>query len=466
MTRVMKFGGTSVGDAAAMRRTAAILEEHHAREPVVAVVSAMSGMTNLLLECGAAAVAGDSESVETARALILTPHRRALTELVPAGERRRQTSATLGSLVDEATRLLYSVYVLRELSPRAKDRLVSFGERMSSAILASYLNEIGVAAQQVEADRVIVTDGVFGNASPLLEETRERAAEVLTPALADGVLPVVTGFFGATVEGLTATLGRGGSDFSASILGNAVDASEIWIWTDVDGVMTADPRIVPSARTLSAISYSEATELAYFGAKVIHPKTMYPAEERAIPVWIKNTFEPDAPGTRISVEHEAGYSAKAIASISGLAIVTVEGRGLIDVSQVTTRIFSAVGRTEANVYMISQASSQHSVSFVVGGADRASVLAALGAEFREDLDHQRVLSLSEERDVAIVAVVGAGMRGTPGVAGQVFATMGAEEINIVAIAQGSSELNISFVVEETDVSAAVGALHRAFIADV
>lgn len=464
MTKVMKFGGTSVGDAEAIRRTASILEEHHPKEPVVAVVSAMSGVTNLLLECGAAAVAGDSEVVETARAMILAPHRRALNELVPSGERRRRTSAALGTLVDEASRLLYSVYVLRELSPRAKDRLVSFGERMSSTIIAAYLNEIGVPATQVDADRVIVTDREFGNASPMLEATRRRAAEALTPSLEDGVLPVVTGFFGATEDGLTATLGRGGSDFSASILGNALDASEIWIWTDVDGVMTADPRIVPDARTLAAISYSEATELAYFGAKVIHPKTMYPAEERHIPIWIKNTFAPDAAGTRISAQTEEGYSAKAIASISGLAVVTVEGRGLLDVSSITTRVFSAVGATGANVYMISQASSQHSVSFIVDGADRQPVLDALAREFREDLAHQRVLSLSDDTEVAILAVVGAGMKGTPGVAGRVFGTMGEESINIVAIAQGSSELNISFVVDEKDVSAAVQALHRVFVA--
>jgi len=460
----MKFGGTSVGDAEAIRRTATILERHHSLEPVVAVVSAMSGVTNMLLGCGDAAVAGDSDAVETARALILAPHRRALSELVPGGERRRRTGAALGSLVDEVARLLYSVYVLREMSPRARDRLVSFGERMSSIIVAAYLNEIGVAAEAVESDRLIVTDGVFGNASPMLEDTRRRAAAVLTPLIGAGVLPVVTGFFGATADGLTATLGRGGSDFSASILGNAADASEVWIWTDVDGVMTADPRIVPDARTLDTISYSEATELAYFGAKVIHPKTMYPAEEREIPIWIKNTFAPEAAGTRIASETDGATSAKAIASISGLAVVTVEGRGLIDVSSVTARIFSAIARTEVNVYMISQASSQHSVSFLVNGSDRKLVHYALADEFREDLEHQRVLSISDDQDVAIVAVVGAGMRGTPGVAGRVFGTMGDEGINVVAIAQGSSELNISFVVDESNVASAVRALHRVFVA--
>lgn len=464
MTRVMKFGGTSVGDAEAIARTAQILKEQHASGPVVAVVSAMSGMTNFLLECAAAAESGDTEAVETVRALLLAPHRRALYALVPNGERRRQASAALGSLIDEAARLLYSIYVLRELSPRARDRLVSFGERMSSLIVSAHLNELGVPSEPVDADRLIVTDNIFGNASPYLDETREKASAVLKPMIEAGVLPVVTGFFGATRDGLTATLGRGGSDFSAAILGNALDASEVWIWTDVDGVLTADPRIVPTARTLDELSYSEATELAYFGAKVIHPKTMYPAAERGIPIWIKNTFAPEAAGTKIGPVTSENGSAKAIASISGLAAVTVEGRGLIDVSRVTTRIFSAVGRTGANVYMISQASSQHSVSFVVGQADAPAVVDALTEEFQDDIARKRVLSVQLDPEVAIVAVVGAGMRGTPGVAGKVFSTMGEAGINIIAIAQGSSELNISFVVEQSDVSAAVLALHRVFVA--
>ena len=448
-----------------MRETASILERHHKYEPVVAVVSAMSGMTNLLLEFGSAAVSGDSAIVETARGAILAPHQRAISELLVTAEGRRRTSAEIARLVDDASRLLYSVYVLRELSPRAKDRLISFGERLSSTILAAHLNEAGTIAAQVDADQIIVTDGVFGNASPNLDSTRDRANAVLAPLIARGVLPVVTGFIGSTTEGLTTTLGRGGSDFSASILGNALDASEIWIWTDVDGVMTADPRMVEGAQTIDAISYSEATELAYFGAKVIHPKTMYPAEERQIPIRIKNTFSPEDDGTVISAFTNSRRSAKAIASISDLSVITVEGRGLIEVSSVTMRIFEAVGRTRANVYMISQASSQHSVSFVVGGSDRDLVLEELAGEFQQDLENRRVLSLSTDDGVAIVAVVGGGMKGTPGVAGKVFGTMGREGINIVAIAQGSSELNISFVVSETDVSDAVRTLHGVFLSD-
>lgn len=459
---VMKFGGTSVGNASAIAQTAEILATHHRNERVVGIVSAMSGITNALLAKAESAAAGDSEGVDAARATLLAPHRAATVELLPSGDRRRETEAALSALADDVARLLYSVYVLRELSPRARDRIVSFGERMSSILVAAVLNERGTPAQAVPADRLIVTDSVFDGASPLLEQTRERARSTLAPIFAAGLLPVVTGFFGADERGITTTLGRGGSDYSASILGNALDAREIWIWTDVDGVLTADPRIVPSAHTLPAISYAEATEMAYFGAKVIHPKTMHPAMERGIPIWIKNTFNAEAPGTRIGSDANGESIAKAIASISGLAAITVEGKGQLGVSDVTARIFSAIGRSGVNVYMISQASSQHSVTFIVQDARVDVALHALRAEFATDLERELVLSISADRGVAIVAVVGGGMRGTPGVAGRIFGTMGSEGINIIAIAQGSSELNISFVIAGHDVNRAVVALHQGF----
>lgn len=463
---VMKFGGTSVGNAAAISQTVDILTHYAAQRRVIGVVSAMSGITNTLLAKADAAAAGDSEGVDAARAALLAPHRAALVELIPPGDRRRDTEASLGALADEASRLLYSVYVLRELSPRASDRIVTFGERMSSVLVAAVLNERGVPAQAVPADRLIVTDSVFGSAAPLLDKTRERAQATMRPIFDAGLLPVVTGFFGADERGITTTLGRGGSDYSGSILGYALDADEIWIWTDVDGVLTADPRLVPDAQTLPAITYAEATELAYFGAKVIHPKTMHPAVEREIPIWIKNTFRPEEPGTRIGPEGDGRDThplATAIASISGLAAITVEGRGLLGVSDVTARIFSAIGRTNANVYMISQASSQHSVTFIVQGSQVDAALSALHSEFETDLQRGRVLSIVADRDLAIVAVVGGGMRGTPGVAGRIFGTMGRENINIVAIAQGSSELNISFVIAAGEVSRAVTALHETFV---
>ena len=460
---VLKFGGTSVGNAAAIAQTVDILATHAACGRIVGIVSAMSGVTNMLLAKAAAAADGDSEGVDAARAALLAPHRAALVELLPPSDQRRATETRLAALSDEVARLLYSVYVLRELSPRARDRIVSFGERMSSVLIAAALDARGTPAQAVASDTLIVTDSAFGAAAPLLDNTADKAPAALAPLFEAGLTPIVTGFFGADERGITTTLGRGGSDYSASILGYALNADEIWIWTDVDGVMTADPRLVADAHTIAAISYAEATELAYFGAKVIHPKTMHPAMEREIPIWIKNTFQPDAPGTRIGPESSNGGVARALASISSVASITVEGRGQIGVSDVTARVFSAVGRGGANVYMISQASSQHSVTFIVPDSQADSSLAALRAEFDIDLARANVLSIDAERELAIVAVVGAGMRGTPGVAGRVFGTMGVEGINIHAIAQGSSELNISFVVAAQDVNRAVAALHRAFV---
>jgi aspartate kinase len=334
--------------------------------------------------------------------------------------------------------LIESIHVLRDLSTRSSDLIVSFGERMSSVVVSAALEEHGVPSVNVDSDRVIVTDDSFGSANPLLEQTRERAHQVLRPLLDAGTLPVVTGFFGASESGATTTLGRSGSDYSASILGNALSVDEIVIWTDVDGVMTADPRLVPDARTLPAISFSEATELAYFGAKVIHARTMQPAAELNIPIWIKNTFNKDHPGTRIGPEPAENGAVKGITAIANVCVITVEGSGFLGVANVTGRVLGAIGRAGINVFMISQASSQHSLSFLVPNADGPRARWVLEAELELELHRETVLSVSENPDLAAIAVVGAGMRGTPGVAGCVFQTLGDEHINIVAIAQGSS----------------------------
>jgi len=461
--RVMKFGGTSVGTPAAIDQTATILADaRRAGEPIVAIVSAMSGVTNLLLDAAGDAAAGRPSGAVDLHQALVGRHRSVLDELMTSPAQRDEVAADIATLAERCIRLIESVSVLGDLSPRVQDWIVSFGERMSSRVVAGVVRDRGVASIAVDSDRVIVTDDVFGGASPLLDETREAAGAALGELIADGVVPVVTGFFGGTRSGATATLGRGGSDFSASILGNALDADEIWIWTDVDGVMTADPRLVPDARTLPAISFAEATELAYFGAKVIHPRTMQPAAERGIPIWIKNTFRPENPGTRIGPEPAEDGAVKAITAIPGLSVITVEGSGLLDVAGVTARVFSALARSGVNVFMISQASSQHSLSFVVRGMDGPHVIHVLEQEFELDLLRERLLRIWEDPRVAIVAVVGAGMRGTPGVAGRVFQTLGAERINIVAIAQGSSELNISCAIGQAEVARAVPALHRAF----
>jgi aspartokinase/homoserine dehydrogenase 1 len=462
--RVMKFGGTSVGNAVAIDRTARIIADAYRGDGrLVAVVSAMSGVTNQLIAAAQAAAEGDEQAAARLQQELVERHRGAAAELIPTAARLEATVSRLTELATRCARLVESVHVLRDLSPRAQDWIVSFGERMSAVLIAAVLEERGIPAVPVDSDKVIVTDDHFGSANPLLDETRARAEAILVPLLEAGKLPVVTGFFGATPKGAVTTLGRGGSDFSASILGHALDADEVWIWTDVDGVMTADPRLVPSARTLPAISFAEATELAYFGAKVIHPRTMQPAAERGIPIWIKNTFNPEHPGTRIGPDTSSnGSVVKAITAIPGVSVITVEGSGFLSVADVTARVFETVGRTGVNVFMVFQASSQHSLGFVVRRTDASKVLRALEREFELDLLKGRVARLWEEPGMAIVAVVGAGMRGTPGVAGRVFGTLGQHRINIVAIAQGSSELNISFVIREDEVARVVPAIHDAF----
>jgi bifunctional aspartokinase / homoserine dehydrogenase 1 len=463
--QVMKFGGTSVGTADAIQQTATILTNAYKSDPTappIAVVSAMGGVTNLLIESASAAAEGDTHAGMDLHQKLLDRHLRTLHELVPDEGARSQPLGQIEYQIDRCVQLVESVAVLRDLSPRARDWIVSFGERLSSIIVAAAIEAQGVAAHSVDSGTYLITDGVFGNASPLMEESRRKAHEVFSPLISERIVPVVTGFFGASETGVVTTLGRGGSDYAATILGALLDVSEVIIWTDVDGVLSADPRLVPDARTLLEISFAEAAELAYFGAKVIHPRTVQPAIEHGMAIRIKNTFNPDHPGTRIGPEPARNGSVKAISAIGGVSVVTVEGAGLIGVAGITARVFAAVGRTGYNVYMISQASSQHSVSFVVRGEDAPHVIDVLEKEFELDLIRQRLLRIWEDPGVAVVAIVGAGMRGTPGVSGRFFSTLGNAHVNIITIAQGSSELNISCVINESEIARAVPMIHEEF----
>ncbi len=463
--KIMKFGGTSVGTAEAIQQTAGILvDAFHEMpdQPPVAVVSAMGGVTNLLLEHARAAADGDEDAGMRLHQKLLDRHFTALHDLVPDEHDRSALFEEIEQQIDRCTQLVESVSVLRDLSPRAEDWIVSFGERLSSVLVAGTIEALGVRSTPVASDSYLVTDGVFGGASPLMEESRRRAHETFTPLLSSRTIPVVTGFFGASEAGVVTTLGRGGSDYAATVLGALLDATEVVIWTDVDGVLSADPRLVPDARTLPTISFAEATELAYFGAKVIHPRTVQPAIEYGMAIRIRNTFNPEHPGTRMGPEPAKNGSVKAITAIGGVSVVTVEGAGLIGVAGITARVFSAIGRGGFNVYMISQASSQHSLSFAVRGEDAPAIIQLLEDEFELDLIRQRLLRIWEDPGVAIIAIVGAGMRGTPGVSGRLFMTLGDARINIVTIAQGSSELNISCVVNESEIARAVPLIHQEF----
>ena len=461
--RVMKFGGTSVADAARIRSAAEIVAAAAAEGALVAVVSAMGGVTNRLIEAARASEMGNAHAATELGLALHAQHVAAIETLVSDADTRAQLVAETDRILEEATSLCRGTALLRELTARALDAISSVGERLSAHLLASALCEMGLKGVAVEATEVIVTDGEHGRAEPLMNETRERACARLLPLLDEGAIPVVTGFIGTTMEGTLTTLGRGGSDYSATILGAALSASEVVIWTDVDGVLTADPSLVAQARTLREISYNEAAELAYFGAKVLHPKTLRPVAEASIPVWIRNSFAPERRGTKITATgHPTARGVKAITAITEVSLITVGGRAIVGVPGIAAKTFSAAASARANILLISQSSSENDICFIINSADVPRTVDALRKTFEFDLAHHKVEHITVIPDIAIVAVVGDKMRGTPGIAGRTFSALGRKGINIIAIAQGSSEYNVSFVVEAGAMRDAVLAVHSEF----
>jgi aspartokinase/homoserine dehydrogenase 1 len=464
-TLIMKFGGTSVGSAVAMRATADIVHAAQANWPrVVVISSAMSGVTDALLKGAHTAADGDANTFRSIAQELRAKHLTALSDLVKQPQHSSVARATVEVYLSEFESLCHAVNVLGEASPRALDAISSLGERMSIQLIAAYLKSIGIAAEPIESAELVVTDAHFQAANPIGDLTRSKTQSRLNPLLDKGVVPVVTGFIGATQDGAITTLGRGGSDFSAAILGVALDAAEVWIWTDVNGVMTTDPRIDPTAQTLPELTYREISELAYYGAKVLHPKTIRPVVERGIALWIKNTFNPQHPGTQIVRDNgQIHGGVKAVTVIRGQTMITVEGRGMLGVPGVAARTFGAVARTHTSVSLITQASSEQSICFTVPENLTASVCAALHDEFRRELADRDIDDIAVMENVVIVTVVGAGMRHTPGIAGRVFGALGTERLNIIAIAQGSSECSISLIVDKQDADTAVRTIHRLIV---
>ena len=458
----MKFGGTSVGDASCISRAAKIIADAARDYRCVAVVSAMSGVTNQLIEAANQARAG--KAVEATRVLeaLRKQHESALVALIPQ-EERRKICQKVEDVLAEGRRLCEGTALLRELTPRTLDAVSSLGERLSAPLVAAAVKAAGASCEAIEASELIVTDAFHGGAEPQMELTREKSQARMCPLLEKGIVPVVTGFIGATADGQLTTLGRGGSDFSATLLGAALDADEVIIWTDVDGVLTADPRLVPEARTIPVISYREAAELAYFGAKVLHPKTLNPVVQAAIPVWIRNSFAPEKPGTKITPEGRSiGGGVKALTAIRDVTLISVGGPGIVGLPDVVGRTFSTTAEVRANVLLISQSSSQNDICFIVASADARRTVDALRKEFARDLAHHDVEHITVNPNIAIVAVVGENMRGIPGIAGKTFSALGRDGVNLIAIAQGSSESNISFVIEGGAVKTALLTTHREF----
>jgi aspartate kinase len=461
--QVMKFGGTSVGSAERIRKAAEIVAAATPEREIVVVVSAMAGVTNALVDAAHRSAGGDKSAAEKLARLLAAKHTETLAALIADAAKRDALQVQLDAIIEEAANRCRGVAWLRELTPRTLDSISGVGERLSVRLMAATLESLGVRSEPVEATEVIVTDDTHGGALPLDAETRGRAQSALVPRLRAGLVPVVTGFIAASRDGAPTTLGRGGSDLSATILGAALDAADVIIWTDVDGVLTADPRLVPDATLLLDISYNEAAELAFFGAKVLHPSTLHPVRRRGIPVWIRNSFSPETRGTMIGPDsHPTLEGVKAVTAIRDVTLLTVGGPGIIGVPEVAAWTFAATAEARARILLISQASSQDDICFVVHSADSKRTVEALRRTFLLgvrpiELDHIHV-----NDKVAIVAVVGDNMRGTTGVAGRVFGRLGRESVNIIAIAQGSSENNISFLVDEHAVQRAVSCIHNEF----
>jgi aspartate kinase len=459
---IMKFGGTSVGDSDAIRQvTKIVLQTRENWTRMIIVASAMSGVTNLLLKSAEHAIAGQTQLIHLSANKLREQHFAVADALITDLARNAQVKQEIGHLITDLTQLCQAISVLGESTPRALDAVASLGERMSVRLLAAILDVAGIPCQLVEANQLIVTDQQFQAAHPNFELTRQQGLAILEPILKAGKIPVVTGFMAATPEGVITTLGRGGSDYSAAIIGAILPADDVWIWTDVDGVMTADPRLVPEARTIPVLSYREIAELAYYGAKVVHPKTIRPVIEAGIGLRVCNTFNPEAAGTRIVPERssQGNGAIKAVTAIRGQSLVTIEGRGMLGVPGVAARTFSAVAATGTSVPFITQASSEQSICFAVPSSEVRSVVASLEKAFASELTGGDIDQVWASPEVTIITVVGSGMRNTPGIAGKIFGALGEKKVNVIAIAQGSSEVSISLVVDAGDSETGVRAIH-------
>ena len=456
----MKFGGSSLADATSIRNAARIVQRFSPENKIVVVASAMNDTTERLLEIGELAQKKENARVRKILGITQRLHVKT-TRSISSRKTSRELLDRINQLNTDLEKTVEGISHLRELTPRSRDYLLSFGERLSAPILAAAIRNLGFKAQSLTGGEAgIASDDKFGEAKPLAELSYHEIRRRLDPMLAKNQIPVVTGFIAATVDGTITTLGRGGSDYTASILGAALNTDEIWIWTDVDGLMTADPRIVKDARVLRTVSFGEALELSYFGAKMMHPRAMQPAAQRKIPVRIRNSSKPTLEGTLVSSgETGAGRVVKAVSIIRSVGIVTVSGTGMIGSPGAAAKVFMALGSSNVNVMMISQGSSEATISCIVARKDTDNAVRALQLAL---LGQGLVDRVTAEKDACIIAVVGSGMKGTPGVAARIFGAVARKKINVRVVAQGSSEHNVSFVVSEDQGPEAVRAIHEEF----
>ena len=452
--KVLKFGGTSVGSIESIQNVKKIVES--CQEPVIVVVSALGGITDRLIETARKAASGDASYSENF-SFILTRHTDILRGVVPP-EKQQEIYPVISVLLDELGNILRGVFLIKDLSPKTFDTIVSYGERLSSVILSGVIN----GAKLYDSRQFIKTENQFGKHIVDFETTNEliRKTFVEIPDIA-----LMGGFISSDRKTNDITnLGRGGSDYTAAILAAALHASQLEIWTDVDGFMTADPKVISNAYVIEHLSFLEAMELCNFGAKVIYPPTIYPVCHKNIPILIKNTFNPDAPGTTITQELKAseGKAIKGISSINDTCLITVSGLGMVGVIGINHRIFRALAHSNVSVFLVSQASSENNTSIGVKNADADLAVKVLNEEFAKEIEMGEISEISAERDLATVAIVGENMKHTPGIAGKLFNTLGRNGINVIACAQGASETNISFVIELGSLRKALNVIHDSF----
>ena len=457
--KILKFGGTSVGSAESIRKVESILQKYiNKGEKFAVVFSAMSGVTNQIISVSKKAASRSNNYQEELRQ-IEEKHIETVKSLIDV-KVQSKVIANVKILLNELEDIISGVFLLRELSLRTQDLLLSFGERLSAYLITEFLKQSGIESEFLDARTVIKTDSTFGNAKVNFAVTDKNIQEHFK---SHASIQIITGFIGSTESGETTTLGRGGSDYTASIVGAALQVEAIEIWTDVDGVMTADPKRVKRAFTLGAISYQEAMEMSHFGAKVIYPPTLQPAFNKQLPIWIKNTFNPDFEGTLISAKSQpSDYMIKGISSIQNISLISLEGSGMVGVPGVSGRLFNALAKEKINVILITQASSEYSICFALEPKDAQRAKEVIEEEFYHEIQAGKIDSPFIEGNLSIIAIIGDNMRNTPGISGRMFAGLGKNGINVVAIAQGSSELNVSVVIGENDLSKALNALHESF----
>ncbi len=464
MKLVMKFGGTSVGTGENIRHVADLVTKYAKKDnKVVVVVSALAGVTNELIEVACQAKKSDEKNIQTFTSKLLKKHVEAISSAITSKAIQKEVTKIIEKTIVELEKVLTGICYVGELTPKSKDYVLSFGERLSAPIVWGAIKDCKVETQCFTGKEAgIVTDSNFGEADPLMNFTTHLIRERVGPLLEKGVTPVVTGFIAANQDGIVTTVGRGGSDYTATILGVALKADEVWIWTDVDGIMTTDPKIVPKARMLPQLSYQEAAEMAIFGAKAMHPRALGPVSKENIPVRIRNTAHPENPGTFITKEPAANENkpVKSVAMIKDVAMLNVYGAAMVGAPGSYAKVFEVLGKNNINVMMISTAVSEANISMIVKRGMLGRAISNLEIAL---LERGGIVSeVTTEDDVAVIAVMGAYMKGTLGIASKIFAIVANKGINIRMIAQGSSELNISFVVKEKDGAAVVKAIHEEF----